>query len=110
GDPFGVAQEVELDDLAVPDRHGADGEGLAVPEGDCSGGAVDERATYGQVDPRPHERLAGNAFRALNEVGQGRQAEVGSQHDIGVEHGDELVEVTFPCSGEEGLDDLPLSG
>ncbi len=47
GDPFGVGEEVNLDDLAVADREGGDREGLPVQEGDDSGGAVDERALHG---------------------------------------------------------------
>ena len=47
GDPFGVGEEVDLDDLAVADREGGDREGLPVEEGDDSGGAVDERALHG---------------------------------------------------------------
>src|SRR5919199_320920 len=64
--PFGVGEEVDLDDLAVPDRDGGDRERLAVEEGDHPGGAVDERAAHGQVDPRPQQRLPGDGLRPPN--------------------------------------------
>jgi hypothetical protein len=51
GEPFGVGEEVELDDLPVLDRDGGDREGSSVEEGDHPGGAVDERPPHGQVDP-----------------------------------------------------------
>jgi hypothetical protein len=93
---FRVGEEVDLDDLPVLDGEGADGEGPAVPERNSPGGAVDERAPDRQVDPRPQERLAGNVLRTLNVVRLAGHAEVGSEHHIGIEHGDERVEVALP--------------
>src|SRR5215218_7373775 len=110
GDPLRVGEEVELDDLPVLDRHGADGEGLAVAERDGSGGAVDERAPNGEVDAGPQERLAGDCLRPLNDVRCAGEAAVGPEHDVGVEHGDERVEVTLPRGRLERLDDFPLGG
>ena len=39
-----------------------------------------------------------------------RDATVGAQHDIGIEHRDERVEVALAGSGEEGVDHLSLTG
>ena len=36
------------------------------------------------------------------------QPGIGPEHDIGVEHGDQRVEVTLARGGDEGVDDLPL--
>jgi uncharacterized protein YdhG (YjbR/CyaY superfamily) len=49
GDPFGSGED-DFDDLAVPDRDGADRERLPVEEVTIPAGAVDERAAHGQVD------------------------------------------------------------
>jgi hypothetical protein len=38
------------------------------------------------------------------------RAAIGSEHDIGIENGDERIEVTLPPRGKERLDDLPLDG
>ena len=39
-----------------------------------------------------------------------RDAAVGAQHDVGVEHRDQRVEVAAPGRGEEGIDHLALPG
>src|SRR5262245_42706116 len=90
GKPFRVGEEVDLEDLAVLHGDGCDGERLPVKEGDHSGGAVDECTLHGQVDARPHQRLAGDGLRAADVLGQAAEAAaVGPKHDIGVECGDE---------------------
>src|SRR5215216_8181996 len=53
-----VGEEVELDDLAVPHRDGADRERLPVAEGDGPGNAVDQRRPYVQPDLGVAERPA----------------------------------------------------
>ena len=62
GDPFGVGEEVDLDDLPVLGRDGGDREGLPAEEGDEPGGAVDEHAPHGQVDAGPQQRLPGDGL------------------------------------------------
>src|SRR5262249_61455951 len=68
GDAFGVGEEVDLDDPSVLDRKGADGERPAVAHRDSARGAVDQRTPDGQVDPRPHDGLAGDLFTPLTLV------------------------------------------
>jgi hypothetical protein len=53
-------------------------------------------------------RSRGPALDAPGEVAEA--AGVASEHDVGVEHGDERIEITIPGGGEEGFDDLALGG
>jgi hypothetical protein len=84
--------------------------GPPAQEGDNSSGAVDERPPHGEVDAGPGQGTAGDGFCPLNVQRYTGTAEVGSEHDLGVEKGDERIEVTLPRRREECLDDLPLGG
>ena len=89
---------------------GADRERPPVEEGDDPGSAVYERAPHGQVDARPEQRLAGDRLGALEVLRRAGRATVGPEHDVGIEHRDERVEITLAGGCEERLDDLPLGG
>jgi hypothetical protein len=56
---FGDGEDVDLHDLAVPDRKGHDREGAPTPSHDGTRGAVDERRPYERGKPRERERLRG---------------------------------------------------
>ena len=53
----------------------------------------------------------GNGRDAANHPGgSGALAsKVGSQHDVGIEHGDEALEIASTCGREEGVDHLSLT-
>ncbi len=54
-------------------------------------------------------RLATSAAPRISSVAPGRPAAgVGAQHDVGVQHRDQPVEVAVARGGEEGVDDLAL--
>ena len=68
---------------------------------------TDERCGQGERD-RPGRDLG----RAPHQGGGSRTGEpaVGPEHDVGIEHGDERLEVATPRGGEERVDHLPLTG
>src|SRR5215216_1475679 len=103
-----VGEEVELDDLAVPHRDGADRERLPVAEGDGPGNAVDQRRPYVQPDPGVAGRLArdGRGAAYLPRAADG--PEILPQDDIRVEHRYEPIEVALTCGRQKRVDDLTL--
>ena len=84
--------------------------GLPFRKRDPAGRAVDQRAPDRQVDPGEHQGLAGDRLGAADLVGQPGRAAVGSEDDLGVEHGDQPLEVAVSGCGEECLEDLELGG
>ncbi len=63
-----------------------------------------------EIDARTHGRLSRHLQRAVylgGHGGEGRAA-VGAQHDVGVEDGEQRVEVTVAGGSQERVDDLPL--
>jgi hypothetical protein len=68
----GVGEEVELNDLAVPDGDDPDRERLAVEEADRPGNAVDQRRPDLQVEPRVAEGLARDRLGAADLLPPGR--------------------------------------
>jgi hypothetical protein len=109
GEAFGIGQEVDLGDLAILDREGGDRERPSVKEADHTGRAVDQSAPHCQVDAGPEQRLASDCLSTSDVLRYARKAAIGSEYDIGIENGDERIEVTLPGRCEERLGDLPLS-
>src|SRR5262245_28870244 len=73
-----------------------------------AGGAVDQDGLGETGGPGEHERLPCHGRRAADDRrGSRLGAAVGSQHDVGVEYGDECGEVAIAGGSEEGIDDLP---
>ena len=110
-DPFGVGDRVDLDDLAVDDGEPHDGEGLSTQGDDHAGCSVHQRGVQAGSRERAHDCLPGNGRRTMDHLRGGRVpgAKVGSQHDVGVEQGEEGVEVAPACRQEEGVDHLALT-
>jgi hypothetical protein len=69
--------------------------------------AINHQGFRGTRDGVTGDGAASGSERVSREAGK---AAVGSEHDIGIENGDERVEVTVSGGGKEGLDDLPLGG
>ena len=76
------------------------------PAAPLTSGRPHERREVGE-----RERLAGHGGGSPDQRRRRRAAAaVGAQHDLGVEHGHERVEVTAAGGGEEGVDHLALAG
>ena len=75
-----------------------------------AGGAVDQRRAQRRQRPREHDRVAGDGLGAADDPRRRGAAGVAVQHDVGVEHGHQAVEVAGPGGAEEGVDDRPLPG
>ena len=71
-----------------------------------AGGAVDEHRVQGRVGVREADRLTRDHLGAAEDLALA----VGPEHDLGVEDGDERVEVAATCRGVEGVHDVPASG
>ncbi|MDT5319410.1 MAG: hypothetical protein QOD88_1932, partial [Mycobacterium sp.] len=113
-DPRGIGQHVDRGDTPTADHEAHDGGRLAGDEDHRAGGAVDD----GGPDLARRVRVATGqpgdsgcpAHRALS-----AGAEVAAQRHVGVQNGDQPVEVTGTPGGEEGVDDgvlgsRPVSG
>jgi hypothetical protein len=109
-DPFRIGDRGNLDDPAVDHREGHDCDRSATDADDGSGRAVHE----GGLDERAREAagLAGDCPCAAVDDRGGAVlcAEVGSQHDVGMEDRQESIEIAFVGRLEERVDDLALTG
>ena len=90
--------------------NGADGEGPSIahptsPAAPLTSARRTVRSTCDHMSARPATVSAPLTWRE-----RPVEAAVGPQHDVGVEHGDERLEVALARRGEEGVDDLPLGG
>lgn len=97
-----VREDVDFGDLPVPDREAHDGERLPVAGYDDSGGSVYQRWPCERDKAGEAECLSGHGVRAADLPGcpGGHGAVVGPDHDVGVEQGDQCVEVAVPGGGE----------
>src|SRR6266516_2081365 len=79
---------------------------------DDSGGAVHQGWLGGAGGPLEGERLAGHGGRVveLGQAARGHGAAVGAEDHVGVEDGDQGVEVAASGGGQERSDDLALAG
>src|SRR5262245_44745091 len=102
-----VVEEVELHDLAVPDRDGADRDRLPVAEGHPSRDAVDECRPEVPSELSISEGLSGDRSRAAHLLPP-TGPEVGTYNDIRVEHCHEPIEVAVARRTEKRVDDLTL--
>ena len=108
-DAFGVGDGVDLDDPALDDGEAHHGEWPSTDGDHCSGGSVHQ----GRPDQCAGIARAWRATAAAPGSPRGAgppAAEVGPQHDIGIEERDEGVEVAPTRRSEEGVDDLALAG
>src|SRR4029450_5254262 len=76
---------------------------------DPAGRAVDQRGPRHQAELGGGHRSAGDVLGAAN-LEDGPAARVRAFHDVGIEHGDEGVEVAVAGGGQEGGNDLVLGG
>src|ERR1017187_2530075 len=93
-DAIGVADCVDLDDPAAGDGKSEDGEGSSTHGDDRSGSAIHQ---YGmELGPRQRARILGHRGDAVDQPGGVRtpRPNVGTQHDVGMQHCDEALEVT----------------
>ena len=110
-DALRVGEEVELGDPPVLDRDGADRERPAVrgrstiPAAPLTSARRMVRSTRDHSSAWPATVSAPR--RCCDATGRVRRP---PEHDVGVEHGDERVEITLAGGREERLDDLPLGG
>src|SRR4029453_1776053 len=78
-----VVEEIELDDLAVPDGDGGDRERLAVEGSDQAANAVDQRRPdVRHTSSAVAERLARDRLRAVRLLCAAGRAEVGPHHAV----------------------------
>src|SRR3954469_8319798 len=93
---LGVGDQVDGEDPIVDDGEADDADGLAVGE-NGAGLAVDDRG-LGQVDEsgRGRQNVFGDCLRSDDgETSDGASdAYVGAEDDVGVEHGEQTVDVT----------------
>src|SRR4029453_10762959 len=73
------------------------------------GPPVDQTGPRDPAEPRGGHRSAGDALGAAV-LDEDPAARVHAFHDVGIEHGDEGVEVSVARGGEEGVNDLLLCG
>src|SRR5215218_631389 len=109
GEACGVEEDVHGRDPPVPQREGGDRVGFPVEQCDPAGRAVDKRGPRDEAELRGGPRPAGDVLGAAN-LQDGPAAGVHAFHDVGIEHGDEGVEVSVARGGEEGCNDLLLCG
>jgi hypothetical protein len=109
GEAGGVEEDVHGRDPPLPQREGGDRVDIAVEQRDPAGRAVDKRGPRDQAELRGGHRSAGDVLGAAN-LDQDPAARVHAFHDVGIEHGDEGVEVSVARGGEEGFNDLLLCG
>ena len=107
-DQLAVVEDVERHDAVVDDGEGEDRERASPSKATApavpliSAGRTDVRETAGG------HRVAGEVLRAADLLRA--LAGVGAQQDVGVEDGDEGVEVALARGGEVGVDDRALAG
>lgn len=77
-----------------------------------SGRPVDENGPGDRAEPAGRDRLSRHRPRAVEDhgVAGARDAAVGAQDDLGVEDGDERLDVPVAGGGEEGVDGRPPAG
>ena len=98
----GSAILVDLDDLAVDDGQGHDGE-RPPGQGDHRSGVPFTSAGYSRAQRGARASLA-TAWTPRMTAGGPAGAEVSAQHDVWVEHPYQCVEVTGPSRCEDGVD------
>jgi hypothetical protein len=79
---------------------------------DHTGGAVDQRRVQDGAGERGQLGLPGHSLGPLDDPGGGGAPgpEVGPEHDLGMEHGHQALEVAPAGGAEEGPDHRPLAG
>ena len=110
-DAFGIADYVKLDDLVINDSESHYAVRLPIERDDDSGGTVDQRRKEHRRRIGTEARLSSDSNCAANDRGRSRaaRAEIDSQDDVWVEHGDQCVKVTTASCQEEGIDDRALT-
>jgi hypothetical protein len=101
-------QRVDRGDPAIGDGEREDRDRLAGLGGDKAAHAVDHRRVRhavgrGELGASRHLPSAGDACERAAAV-------VGMEHDVGVEHGQETLEVAAARGGQERVDDLAVGG
>src|SRR5215207_4569474 len=100
-----VGDQADFDDATVDD---VDHDRPADASVRCPRKAGHAGHECGPRRPRAPAQELGDSMRAAQLRGRPHAdgVGVGSQHDLGIEHGQQTVEVTCACGAEEHLDDL----
>jgi len=102
----GIAQDVDFNNLALPDREAHDRIQPASRSDNCPHRSIYQRGS-GEVDmPRKHERRLGYASRPphLSRGGSSLNPIVRSHHNVRGKHLQERREIALPHRSEEGID------
>jgi hypothetical protein len=110
-DAFGIADYVKLDDLVIDDSERHDAVRLPIERDDDTGGTVDQRWNEHRRRIGAEARLTSDSRCTADDDGRSSAAgpEVGPQHDVRVEYGDQRIEVTAASCQEEGVDNRALT-
>ena len=115
-DTFGIGDGVDLDDLAIDDQEAHNIDGLSIYRDYYSGcpvhqGRVQTSGRAREPSLQPAECLPCDSLGAVHHHGRCVAARTGvdAQHDVGVEHGNEGVEVATSRSREEGVSHCSLT-
>lgn len=106
-----VGEYIYLDDFPTYDREAEDRKRLSPGGRDNAHGSVDERRSSELGKPPEGECLVGHGPRAADFPGcaRGTSATIGAEHDVGVEHRDERIEVSVAGGSEERAHHLSLA-
>src|SRR5262249_28793751 len=109
---LGVGEDVDLDDLPVPDREAHDRNWPATWRYDNAGGPVHQCRPHERGEPREGERLLGDGPSAADHRWDAHRhdPEVGLEHHIWVENRHEHSEVAIARGSEERVNDCSLAG
>lgn len=108
--PFGVLEDVDLDDSSVGDDERHDRQHAGSGGDDGSGGPVDQRRSDEGSEFRCHHGVCGDVSSRVNHDGPpaARCPAVSPEDDVGIEHGNQCIEVAILGRGEEGVHHDPL--
>src|SRR5262245_37135175 len=110
-EPVRVVEDVNLGDLPAADRERHDGERLSIERANQSRGAVDERWEPEHAEAGKGQCCMSHLLRTAEFPRSAWQLRTGvdSEDYIRIEDSDEPVEVTIPCSRDEGIDNASLN-
>jgi len=101
GQALGVVEHVDRDDLPVRNGERHDRQHSRARGDDSSGGPVDQRRSHERGQSRGQDRLCGHLARGVDHDGSActRCPSTGPEHDVGIEDGNERVEVAVAGGG-----------
>jgi len=109
--PFPVRNQFDLGDRAAGDGEAERAEDPAEGDDGQAGGAVNQGGADETGGPGVAERVGGDgAGAAHGRRAAGQPGAVVADQDVGVQVGDERLEIAVPQGGQEGVHDLALAG